>query len=187
VSFDVLVIFEHHANDRYVGVPIIGKVLQAHGRKAVVRACIERRPNGVADALSWTVIEPILRKYAMVDLFVLLVDRDGQAGRRQRLTELEQRAAAVLGQHQHLIAESAWQELEVWVLAGCRDFTATWKDVRAEVHAKETYFEPYAKQRGVADGPGGGRQQLGREAAAHYDRVRQLCPQDVGRLHERLA
>ena len=70
-------------------------------------------------------------------------------------------------------AENAWEEIETWVLAGL-DLPGSWRwaDVRAEVHVKETYFEPLAEQRGVGDGPGGCRKVLGREAARNIPAIR---------------
>jgi hypothetical protein len=55
------------------------------------------------------------------------------------------------------------------------------------VHAKETYFEPFARQRGVMDGPGQGRKTLAEQAARNYTRIRQLCSEDVAALEGRLA
>ena len=121
-----------------------------------------------------------------VDLFLLCVDRDGNANRRQVLDSIERKADEVLaGRGKRLIAENAWQEIEVWVLAGHdlpRDWT--WTKVRAEPHPKELYFEPFARSRGLQDEPGGGRKTLAIEAARRYDRIRQLCPEDIGRIED---
>ena len=81
------------------------------------------------------------------------------------------------------LAENAWQEVEVWVLAGHdlpKDWT--WQDIRQEPNPKETYFEPFAKQRSVLDEPGQGRKTLAREAAENYGRIRSLCREDVASL-----
>jgi hypothetical protein len=40
------------------------------------------------------------------------------------------------------------------------------KEVREEVHPKEVYYLPFARQRGLSAEPGEGRKTLGREAAA---------------------
>jgi hypothetical protein len=70
----------------------------------------------------------------------------------------------------------------------CHDLPRYWQwdAIRAEVDLKETYFEPFAAQRGLADTPGGGRKQLAREAAHRYTRIRQLCPEDIGALEQRI-
>ena len=38
----------------------------------------------------------------------------------------------------------------------------------------------------VLDTPGEGRRRLAKEAAQRYSRMRQLCPEDVGALEERI-
>ena len=60
-----------------------------------------------------------------------------------------------------------------------------WADIRTEVHVKEKYFEKLAKRRSVADGPGGGRRALGKEAALRIDAIRQKCPEDFDVLAQR--
>ncbi len=86
-----------------------------------------------------------------------------------------------------LFGENAWQEIEVWALAG-QDLPRDWKwqEIRAEVHPKETYFEPFARQRGLTSEPGEGRTTLGREAAQNYTRCRSLCKEDIQSLESRL-
>jgi hypothetical protein len=51
---------------------------------------------------------------------------------------------------------------------------------------KERYFEPLARERGVIDGPGGGRKTLGEEAARRLDRIRQKCREDFDHVAIRL-
>lgn len=51
---------------------------------------------------------------------------------------------------------------------------------------KERYFDRLAGERGTADGPGGGRGALGREAARRIDAIRQKCPEDFDDLPRRL-
>jgi hypothetical protein len=115
------------------------------------------------------------------------VDRDGNQHRRRGLTQLEQRAAEHLGDRAILLAENAWQEIEVWALAGQvlpKDWK--WQEIRAEPHSKEAYFEPLAKKRGLLNEPGAGRTTMGKEAATSYARVRSRCKEDVATLENRL-
>ena len=51
---------------------------------------------------------------------------------------------------------------------------------------KKRYFDRLAGARGTADGPGGGRGALGREAARRIDAIRQKCPEDFDDLPRRL-
>ena len=120
-------------------------------------------------------------------MFILCVDRDGIAGRKQQLEEIERQAARVLGERSYLLAENAWQELEVWVLAG-HELPMEWKwaGIRQESNPKETYFLPFAKARNVLQGPGEGRKTLALEAAKRYERIRRLCPEDIGELERRI-
>ena len=103
------------------------------------------------------------------------------------LDQLEQKAAALLPVGRVLLGENAWQEVEVWVLAG-HDLPGdwNWSDIRADLDAKETFFLPYVRQRGLLEAPGEGRKKLSAEAARRYTRIRQLCPEDIGALEERI-
>lgn len=144
--------------------------------------------GSVEAALSWEKLSTVLNQYRhSTHLFLLIVDRDGRAGRQDQLRKLEDQASALLGDDRLLIAENAWQEIEVWVLAGMTDLPAkwSWSDVRAEPHPKESYFEPYARGRGLHLAPSGGREALARQAASNYDRLRQLCP-ELASLEDRI-
>jgi hypothetical protein len=116
------------------------------------------------------------------------VDRDGKEGRKTRLTQLEELAAKVLKTGHILLAENAWQEIEVWVLAGHNDLPSEWEwqQVRQEHNPKEVYFEPYAQQRGVEHELSGGRKVLAEQAARRYNRIRKLCKEDVANLEGRI-
>jgi len=120
-------------------------------------------------------------------LFLLIVDRDGNVHRRGVLDALEINAAAKLGTGRKLIGEHAWQEIEVWALAG-QELSKEWKwqTIRDEPHPKESYFEPHAVARGLTAEPGEGRTTMGREAASNYTRVRSRCKEDIQILEARL-
>ncbi len=122
----------------------------------------------------------------MADLYLLIVDRDGKEGRKLRVENREAELADWLAARQAFVGTLAWREVEVWLLAG-HNLPATWEwaAVHAEVHSKEKYFEPFAEERGVQDGPGHVRKALGEEAARRYARVRQRCP-EVRELEERI-
>ena len=85
------------------------------------------------------------------------------------------------------LAENAWEEIETWALAGLvLPGGWRWKTVRAEVHVKERYFEVLSRERGVADGPGGGRKALGAEAARRVPAIRRKCSEDFDALARRV-
>ena len=185
---NVLVIPEDFRKDQYILKPIITAMLDALGRPARVEVCQDPLLGGVEQALNWQRIRDIIEQYDWkVQLFLLCVDRDGKEGRRAALDQLEQKAAALLPVGRVLLGENAWQEVEVWVLAG-HDLPGdwNWSDVRADLDAKETFFLPYVRQRGLLEDPGEGRKKLSAEAVRRYTRIRQLCPEDIGALEERI-
>lgn len=185
----VLVIPEDFRKDQYVLKPIVEAMLRHLGTaRATVVVCQDPRLGGVGQALRWERIQEIVSRYkGMVDLFLLCVDRDGEAGRRAALDRIEERAIEVLPQGRLLLAENAWQEIEVWVLAGHElPSEWSWQEIRAEINPKERYFLPFARSRGLLDEPGEGRRTLGREAASQYRRIRTRCPEDVAGLEERV-
>ena len=162
---------------------------------AKIRVCQKPLLGSVSEALKWERIKAIIDSYAQVDLFLLCVDRDGDAHRQQQLRKLENKANEMLaGTGRTLLAENAWQEIEVWVLAG-QDLSKTWKtwnwqEIRNEIHPKETYFDPFVKQYFATNqslpGPGNGRKLLAAEASKRYDRIRKLCPEDIENLEIRI-
>jgi hypothetical protein len=185
---NVMIIPEDFRHDEAVLLPIVKQMFRWLNRRAIVRVCHEPRMRGVIKALQTETIEDVINRYPMVDLFLLVVDRDGDCNRRAQLTTLEQHAAGIFGtKPRRLLAVNAWQKLEVWVLAAMTDLPKSWKwkDIRSHRDPKETYFEPYAKQRGLSDRLYGGRVALGAEAAANYKRIRSKCP-EVKALEERL-
>lgn len=182
---NVLVIPEDFRNDQYVLKPLFERLLQSAGRPmARVRVCQNPRLGGVDQALNPDRLRDIVTRYdGMTDLFILCVDRDGEEWRRRRLDRIERE----LGGDRVFLAENAWEEIETWALAGL-DLPAgwRWKTVRATVDVKERYFEKLARERGVADGPGGGRKTLGAEAARRVPAIRRKCPEDFDALARRV-
>ena len=160
---NVLVIPEDFRKDQYILKPLFERLLASLGRRrAKVRVCQDPLLGGVGEALKRERIAEIVARYeGMTHIFVLCVDRDGEEGRRRRLDRLEEE----FGDGRAFVAENAWEELETWVLAGI-DLPGdwSWAEVRAERDVKERYFDVLARDRGVADGPGGGRKALGRSS-----------------------
>jgi hypothetical protein len=186
----VLVIPEDFRKDQYVLQPVIAKMLAEAGKpRANVVVCVEPLMGGVDRATSWDAIEKVIDTYPTVDIFLLIVDRDGQEGRRAALDRIETLAAGKLGSDRVLFAENIWQEVEVCALAGLNKLPKdwSWAAVRQEVHPKEIYFDPYVRSRGLESEAGGGRRTLGREAAKNYKRVRSRCKEDVQALERRIG
>ena len=183
---NVLIIPEDFRKDQYILKPLFTGLFRDLGKPhANVKICQDPLLGGVEEALKSERISEVIRKHAgMTDIFVLCIDRDGNGGRRKRLDHIE----SAFECEQIFFAENAWEELETWVLAGVEDLPSdwNWKDVRAEVHVKETYFEPLVVQRKLSDSPGGGRKVLGKEASRRIDAIRRKCPDDFDALARRL-
>ena len=178
----VLVIPEDFRNDQYILKPLFLVLFRALGRRTVkVEVCQDPLLGGIGEALKSERLAEVVEQHPMADIFVLCVDRDGVVGRRQQLDRIEQEFGP------DFFAENAWEEIETWALAGLNLLAGwTWSDVRAEVHVKETYFEPLADQRGLSDSPGGGRKVLGEEASRRLSAIRLKCPEDFDSLAKRL-
>lgn len=170
--------------------PLVEAFLREAGKtRAKVQICEDPVLGGVMEALKWERICDILDQYrGMVDLFLLIIDRDGSenSNRRAKLDQLEQESRAVLPPGRALLGEHAIEELEVWVLAG-HDLPAQWRwqDIRAERDPKERFFRPFAGQKGLLP-DAAGRSQLAEEAASHVQRICSRCP-EVRSLIDRLA
>jgi hypothetical protein len=181
---NVMIIPEDPTNDHYILKPLFGRLFASIRRpQTKVEICLNPRMRGIDDALSTNRLREVIARYPMVDCFILCVDRDGNKHRRDKLNEIE----TLVSGKPTLIAENAWEELETWALAGLRlPRSWTWATVRAEVSVKERYFEPLARQMGLANGPGGGRKEMGILAAKHIPAIRQKCAEDFGDLANRL-
>ena len=182
---NVLVVPEDFRNDQHILKPLFSRLFRSIGRpRAKVNICREPLLGGVNETLKNRRVAEIVHRYGgKTDIFILCIDRDGDEGRRVRLDGIE----TEFGSDRAFHAVNAWEEIETWVLAGLKLPKGwRWKDVRAEVHVKERYFEPLARRLGVADGPGGGRKTLGVEAAHKIGAIRQKCPEDFDTLARRL-
>ena len=186
---NVLIIPEDFRKDQFLVKPPIKRMFVEIGKpNANVMMCLDPLIGGVEEALKWDRIRDVLIMYkGMVNVFLLIVDRDGKEGRRTALDNLEAKAAEFLGPSKSLIAENSWQEIEVWAIAG-QSLPKDWKwaEIRQHPHPKEAYFEPLAMSRKLMNEPGEGRTTLGKEAALNYSRVRSLCQEDIQQLEERL-
>ena len=181
----VLVIPEDFRHDQYILKPLFKRLFATIGRRAArIRICQGPLLGGVGEALKSERIKEVIDQHGgMTDIFILCVDRDGVQGRRTRLDQIE----GEFGADRTFFAENAWEEIETWALAGLNLPEGwNWTEIRAKVQVKETYFKPLAEQRGVADGPGGGRKVLGEEAARHIPAIRQKCSEDFDALARRL-
>lgn len=186
---NILVIPEDFRKDQYILKPIICALIENVGIKQFhLNVCQNPLLGGISQAKDLDRLSEIINQYPMVDLFLLCVDRDGEEGRRIALDNLEQNLVPLLRADQTFLAENAWQELEVWVLAGHKLLDGwNWQAIRAERDPKEVYFAPLVRTRGLENTPGEGRKILSEEAAHRFTRIRQFCREDIENLFQRIS
>ena len=187
---NVLIIPEDFRKDQYILKPLFYRLFRRLGvRRVQIAICYEPLLGGVGEALKSERIAEIVRNNrGMTDIFILCVDRDGQAGRRQRLDDIEAEVQEQFGDGARFLSENAWEEIETWALAGL-DLPSEWRwaDVRAAINVKEAYFEPLIVQRGMRiDSSHTGWKTLGMEASHRINAIRQKCPEDFDALAQRL-
>jgi hypothetical protein len=115
VSLNVLILAEDPVVDGYVRKPIIEAMMKSLGEpQTYVEICKDPRFRGTSHALKWEFVQQALSRNAgMFQLYLLCVDRDGDANRQVVLGHLEKQARSVIGSGRAFLAENAWQELEV--------------------------------------------------------------------------
>lgn len=182
----VLVVPEDPVKDRYILKPVVEQIFDDLDRpKTRVEVLENPRLQGVAEALSKKTLADIVQspRYRMIDLVLVLVDRDGDAAARPRVAaEREQEHP------DRLFVSLAIEEVEVWMLALHRDaLKAPWRQVRAEHHPKETFAEPFLLEHAPRGNPGRGRawamHALDRKA---WRVLLDLCP-ELDELKQKIA
>ena len=178
----VLVIPEDPTYDQYILKPVVERIFKDLERPARTWVLQNPRLTSIAQALDSTVLAEIVDKYPMVDLFLVLVDRDGDSGGRPA------RARAREDAHPNrLFVCLAIEEVEVWMLAIHRDkLCEPWNDVRAEHHPKERFADPFLDEHAPKLGPGGGRKWAMRQLGPKWQGVLEVCP-ELADLRQRIA
>ncbi len=120
----------------------------------------------------------VIDQYPLVNLFLLIVDRDGREDRRNLLDRREEEVRAILSGSRRFLAQEAWQEVEVWALASQELPRAWhWGDVRNDPNPKERYFEALVTERNMSRTLGRGRREIGRDIGRQYSRITSRCPE----------
>jgi hypothetical protein len=176
----VLVIPEDPTLDQYILKPIVHRLFADLGRTARIDILSNPRLRGVDQALNQTVLTGIAETFRMIDLFLVLVDRDGDPVRPALARTRE-------GEHaEKLFVCLAVEEVEVWMLALHRDsLRASWNEIRAEMNPKERFALPFLRDRAPKLDAGGGRAWAMRELGAGWRGLLQVCP-ELQELRERL-
>jgi hypothetical protein len=148
----VLVIPEDPVHDSYVLKPIVERLFRELGKRARVDVLHKPRMKGIDQALAKQSLESVVRDHPMVNVFLVLVDRDGIESRAER-------AAAREAEHPNrLFVCLAVEEVEVWMLAlYAGDLGVEWGEVRTDPHPKERFAEPLLKKIAPRGSIGAGR------------------------------
>jgi len=178
----VLIIPEDPRLDRYVLEPVVERIFDDLGCKARIEVLPDPQITGADHILQKQTVQDILDDHPMIDLFLLLVDRD--CNRKN----MEERVLERQAEHQEvLIGAVAHQEVEVWALAPHRRaLPERWGDVRAHCDPKEAFFDPFIRGRGWLEGVGHGRKRAMRDFGAAWAGVLEVCP-EIADLKERIG
>lgn len=178
----VLIIPEDPSLDQYVLKPIVERLFEDLERSATVDVLTDPHLRGASEALDAKTVAGIVEDYPMIDLFLLMVDRD--CDRSGHVAK----AAARERDHARLVACLAIQEVEVWMLAVFPTPPVSIREIRAHCDPKEAYAEPFLTERGWSRGVGKGRKQAMTEGlrGSGYRRLLSRC-RELCDLRERLA
>lgn len=178
----VLIIPEDPTYDRYVIQPVVERILQDLRCTARVDVLTDPHLSGVDQALSQDVVAGIVDDNRMIDLFLLVVDRDcDRQGNGTRAAARQQENSG------KLIATLAREEVETWALAAHRKkLGPPWKAVRAHCDPKEAYFEPFIEKMGWLETVGKGRKRAMRELGSAWSGVLKVCP-EIAELKREIA
>lgn len=108
----------------------------------------------------------------MVDLFLVIVDRDGIESRKAVANAREAEHPG------HLIVCLAIEEIEVWMLAiHHANLGHSWREIRAEIHPKERFAQPFLQERMPKLDAGQGRGWAMRDLGGQWRGVLRRCPE----------
>lgn len=168
----VMVIPEDPTLDQYILLPIIKQLFEDLGRSARISVLSNPRLRGVAQALDGDTLADIVRTNRMIDLFLVLVDRDAE---EKRHAVAQARSAEHPGK---LFVCLAVEEVEVWMLAVHRDeLDAPWKTIREERDPKERFAYPFLAEHAPPLSPGAGRAWAMRPLGQKWRGVLDVCPE----------
>jgi hypothetical protein len=178
-----MIIPEDQKLDQFILKPIIEAIFRNLNRIARVRVPPKPRLRSVDQALDPAQLNSIINSYPQEDLFLLLVDRDCDQNRLNRVTARE---SEIMSRGKALIGCLAIEEVEIWALAIYQNqLPAPWQEMRKECHPKETYFHPLVEQLGLQTAVGRGRKQIMKGLSGQYSRLLQLCP-EIAELRDRI-
>lgn len=172
----VLIVPEDPSLDQYVLKPIVERIFSDLGRAVRVDVLTDPHITGASQALDAQVLSGIVDDNQMIDLFLLMVDRDCDRQTHEAKVAARQREHAP-----RLIGVLACQEVEVWALALHREkLGVPWREVREHCDPKEEYFDPFVEKFGWLDTVGKGRKRAMRELGQSWRGLLSVCPEIDG-------
>jgi hypothetical protein len=168
----ILVIPEDPRLDQYILKPVVEQIFADLGKSPRVAVLSKPRLRGVSEALDSAILADIVETYPMNDLFLVLVDQDGEESRSGK-------ARARENEHPHrLFVCLAIEEIEVWMLAiHSAHLEPSWQEIRAEIHPKQRFANPFLKENAPKLDPGQGRAWAMRELGNRWRGVLERCPE----------
>lgn len=171
----VLIIAEDPTYDQFIVKPIVKRLLEDCEVQGTVDVLTDPHMKGVSMALDANILAKVVAENPMVDLFIVVADRDCNRENNQN------KAAARAAEHDNLLCTLAAEEIEVWMLALHREtLNAKWSDVRSHCDPKEKYAEPFLRN-GNFRGPGKGRKRAMDALAGRWQGLLQVC-EELGQL-----
>jgi hypothetical protein len=169
----VLVIPEDPTLDQHILKPIVQHLFKDLGRAVRVDVLQDPHLKGVDEALNSATVEAIIGENPMIDLFIIMVDRD--CDRQGNVAKAAQRRSEHPAVLRTCLAE---EEVEVWMLALHRDLLdETWGVIRQHCDPKEAYAEPFLKKQGWWSEVGKGRKRAMRDVDARWSGLLTVCPE----------
>ncbi len=176
----VLIIPEDPTLDRFILKPVVEQIFTRLGKSPWIEVLSNPRLRGVTQALDSSFLARIAASRPMFDLFLVLIDRDGDT-RRSALAN--QREAEHAGR---LFVCLAIEEVEVWMLAiHRRDLDLPWSQVRSEIHPKERIAEPFLAEKVFKLDRGAAIAWAMRGLGKHWKGVLRCCP-ELKELQQRI-
>ena len=168
----VLLIPEDQTLDQYILKPVMEALFAELRVTARISVLPEPRLRGSSQALDPNVIREIVQDNPMVDLFILIVDRDCDRERERA----EAKAEAIRKEHEvRLQTCLARQEVEVWMLAlHSASLDESLETIREDCDPKERWAIPLLERLGT-HGPGGGRKKAMRKLQGSWRSLRDRC------------
>jgi hypothetical protein len=178
-----MIIPEEPALDQFILKPVVEAIFNEVNRMASIKVLQNPRLRSVEQALEPAQLISIINSYPQEDLFLLLVDRDCDQNRINRIKARELEAENV---GKLVIGCLAIEEVEMWAFAIYQgELPAPWQEMRQECDPKKVYFLPLIKQLSLQNDVGHGRKHIMRSLSGQYSRLLQLCP-EIAELRDRI-